>query len=72
MHRLVPSEACPQLDCAESEQIVLNDRCCKVCRGTGDAPTAVFIHARVANLQKQGHPVSDGTLKETNAYAEER
>lgn len=36
MHRLVPGEPCPELDCAESEQIVLNDRCCKVCRGTGD------------------------------------
>lgn len=36
MHRLVPSEPCPELDCAESEQIVLNDRCCKVCRGTKD------------------------------------
>lgn len=33
MHRLAPSEPCPELECAESEQIVLNDRCCKVCRG---------------------------------------
>lgn len=46
MHRLVPSEPCPELDCAESEQIVLNDRCCKVCRGRNDpllAHTAVLF-----------------------------
>lgn len=34
MHRVVPSEPCPELSCAESEQIALSDRCCKVCRGT--------------------------------------
>lgn len=33
MHRVVPSEPCPVLNCPESEQITLNDRCCKVCRG---------------------------------------
>lgn len=33
MHRVVPSEPCPELNCAESEQIALSDRCCKVCRG---------------------------------------
>lgn len=33
MHRVVPSEPCPELNCPESEQITLSDRCCKVCRG---------------------------------------
>lgn len=37
MHRLVPSDPCPELNCAESEQIVLSDRCCKVCRGMEEA-----------------------------------
>lgn len=37
MHRVVPSEPCPELNCAESEQIALSDRCCKVCRGMEEA-----------------------------------
>ncbi|TRY56255.1 hypothetical protein DNTS_028374, partial [Danionella cerebrum] len=32
MHR-VPSEVCPKLSCAESDQITLTDRCCRVCKG---------------------------------------
>uniref|UniRef100_A0A672SKA4 Neural EGFL like 2 n=1 Tax=Sinocyclocheilus grahami TaxID=75366 RepID=A0A672SKA4_SINGR len=33
MHRVPSSEDCPQLTCAESDQITLTDRCCRVCRG---------------------------------------
>lgn len=36
MHRVVPTEPCPELSCPESEQITLSDRCCKVCRGTSE------------------------------------
>ncbi|KPP69846.1 protein kinase C-binding protein NELL2-like [Scleropages formosus] len=32
MHRVAPS-ICPELNCAESEQMTLPDRCCNVCRG---------------------------------------
>uniref|UniRef100_A0A671QGY7 NEL-like protein 2 n=1 Tax=Sinocyclocheilus anshuiensis TaxID=1608454 RepID=A0A671QGY7_9TELE len=32
MHR-VEITSCPELNCPESEQITLTDRCCKVCRG---------------------------------------
>ncbi|ROI15421.1 Protein kinase C-binding protein NELL2 [Anabarilius grahami] len=32
MHR-VEMTPCPELNCPESEQITLTDRCCKVCRG---------------------------------------
>ncbi|KAL2102354.1 hypothetical protein ACEWY4_001522 [Coilia grayii] len=31
--RRVENAACPELNCPESEQITLTDRCCKVCRG---------------------------------------
>ncbi|KAM9467339.1 protein kinase C-binding protein NELL2 [Clarias gariepinus] len=31
--RRVESNACPELNCPESEQITLTDRCCKVCQG---------------------------------------
>lgn len=37
MHRVVPSEPCPELNCPESEQIALSGRCCKVCRGIEEA-----------------------------------
>lgn len=67
MHRLVPGEPCPELDCAESEQIVLNDRCCKVCRGTGDPlPTDLTACVTLPLLI-----LSDLALTETSAYAEE-
>uniref|UniRef100_A0A8C1QBR7 Neural EGFL like 2 n=1 Tax=Cyprinus carpio TaxID=7962 RepID=A0A8C1QBR7_CYPCA len=33
MHRVASSKDCPQLTCAESDQITLTDRCCRVCRG---------------------------------------
>ncbi|KAI2648662.1 Protein kinase C-binding protein NELL2 [Labeo rohita] len=32
MHRVTNTD-CPQLTCADSDQITLTDRCCKVCRG---------------------------------------
>ncbi|XP_047660262.1 protein kinase C-binding protein NELL2 isoform X2 [Tachysurus fulvidraco] len=31
--RKVESKTCPELNCPESEQITLTDRCCKVCQG---------------------------------------
>lgn len=35
MHRVVMTTPCPELNCPESEQVNLTDRCCKVCRGMG-------------------------------------
>jgi len=37
--RRVEMTTCPELNCPESEQITLTDRCCKVCRGATHSHT---------------------------------
>ncbi|XP_030629828.1 protein kinase C-binding protein NELL2a isoform X2 [Chanos chanos] len=75
MHREL-SSGCPELNCPESEQITLSDRCCKVCRGhdfcaEGNSCTE---HSDCVNLEA-GSVCSckDGfrPLRDDNAYCED-
>lgn len=50
MHRVVPSEPCPELNCPESEQITLSDRCCKVCRGMDQTSARTYMTTSTSNL----------------------
>uniref|UniRef100_A0A3P8VGP7 Neural EGFL like 2 n=1 Tax=Cynoglossus semilaevis TaxID=244447 RepID=A0A3P8VGP7_CYNSE len=76
MHRVVPSEPCPELNCPESEQITLNDRCCKVCRGHDFCSEGhgCVEHSDCVNLEAGDCCVcKDGfrPLREDNAYCED-
>ncbi|XP_073328548.1 protein kinase C-binding protein NELL2a isoform X1 [Pagrus major] len=76
MHRVVPSEPCPELNCAESEQIALSDRCCKVCRGHDFCSEGhgCMEHSDCVNLEAGDCCVcKDGfrPLRDDNAYCED-
>ncbi|TKS73682.1 Protein kinase C-binding protein NELL2 NEL-like protein 2 [Collichthys lucidus] len=76
MHRVVPSEPCPELNCAESEQIALSDRCCKVCRGHDFCSEGhgCVEHSDCVNLEAGDCCVcKDGfrPLRDDNAYCED-
>ncbi|KAI9519722.1 Protein kinase C-binding protein nell2 [Dissostichus eleginoides] len=76
MHRVVPSEPCPELNCAESEQITLNGRCCKVCRGHDFCLEGhgCVEHSDCVNLEAGDCCVcKDGfrPLRDDNAYCED-
>ncbi|XP_020501544.1 protein kinase C-binding protein NELL2a isoform X2 [Labrus bergylta] len=76
MHRVVPSEPCPELNCAESEQITLSDRCCKVCRGHDFCSEGhgCVEHSDCVNLEAGDCCVcKDGfrPLRDDNAYCED-
>ncbi|KAM7396995.1 hypothetical protein PAMP_019994 [Pampus punctatissimus] len=76
MHRVVPSEPCPELNCPESEQITLTDRCCKVCRGHDFCSEGhgCVEHSDCVNLEAGDCCVcKDGfrPLRDDNAYCED-
>uniref|UniRef100_A0AAQ6AQA8 Neural EGFL like 2 n=1 Tax=Amphiprion ocellaris TaxID=80972 RepID=A0AAQ6AQA8_AMPOC len=76
MHRVVPSEPCPELTCPESEQITLTGRCCKVCRGHDFCSEGhgCVEHSDCANLEAGDCCVcKDGfrPLRDDNAYCED-
>ncbi|KAM9854079.1 protein kinase C-binding protein NELL2a [Aulostomus maculatus] len=76
MHRVVPSEPCPELQCPESEQITLSDRCCKVCRGHDFCSEGhgCVEHSDCVNLEMGDCCVcKDGfrPLRDDNAYCED-
>ncbi|CAG5957755.1 unnamed protein product [Menidia menidia] len=75
MHRVVPSEPCPELNCPESEQIALSSRCCKVCRGHDFCSEGhgCVEHSDCVNLEAGDCCVcKDGfrPLRDDNAYCE--
>ncbi|XP_062338970.1 protein kinase C-binding protein NELL2 [Osmerus eperlanus] len=53
--RRVEEAPCPELDCPESEQITLTDRCCKVCRGhdfCGEGRSSICVeNSECVNLE---------------------
>uniref|UniRef100_A0A3Q3VWZ9 Uncharacterized protein n=1 Tax=Mola mola TaxID=94237 RepID=A0A3Q3VWZ9_MOLML len=72
---MVPTEPCPELNCAESEQIALDDRCCKVCRGHDFCSEghSCVEHSDCVNLEAGDCCVcKDGfrPLRDDNAYCE--
>uniref|UniRef100_A0A6Q2YF50 NEL-like protein 2 n=1 Tax=Esox lucius TaxID=8010 RepID=A0A6Q2YF50_ESOLU len=76
MHRVVATTPCPELNCPESEQVTLDDRCCKVCRGhdfCGEGHSCVE-HSDCVNLEARACcTCKDGfrPLREDNAYCED-
>uniref|UniRef100_A0AAQ4RLB6 Neural EGFL like 2 n=1 Tax=Gasterosteus aculeatus aculeatus TaxID=481459 RepID=A0AAQ4RLB6_GASAC len=70
------SHPCPELNCSESEQITLNDRCCKVCRGHDFCSEGhgCAEHSDCVNLEAGDCCVcKDGfrPLRDDNAYCED-
>ncbi|KAK6318415.1 hypothetical protein J4Q44_G00117060 [Coregonus suidteri] len=76
MHQVVVTTPCPELNCPESEQVNLTDRCCKVCRGHDfcaeghgcvDHSDCINLEAGARCSCKDGfHP-----LRDDNAYCED-
>uniref|UniRef100_A0A3Q3JFM7 Neural EGFL like 2 n=1 Tax=Monopterus albus TaxID=43700 RepID=A0A3Q3JFM7_MONAL len=76
MHRVAPSEPCPELKCPQSEQVTLSDRCCKVCRGHDFCSEGhgCMEHSDCVNLEAGDCCVcKDGfrSLRDDNAYCED-
>uniref|UniRef100_A0A7N8WNC3 Neural EGFL like 2a n=1 Tax=Mastacembelus armatus TaxID=205130 RepID=A0A7N8WNC3_9TELE len=76
MHRVGPSEPCPELNCPQSEQISLTDRCCKVCKGHDFCSEGhgCVEHSDCVNLEAGDCCVcKDGfrPLRDDNAYCED-
>ncbi|XP_061140275.1 protein kinase C-binding protein NELL2 [Syngnathus typhle] len=76
MHRVVPSELCPELQCPESDQITLSDRCCQICRGHDFCSEGhgCVEHSDCVNLEAGACCVcKDGfrPLRDDNAYCED-
>ncbi|RVE71578.1 hypothetical protein OJAV_G00053320 [Oryzias javanicus] len=76
MHRVVPTEPCPELNCPESEQIALSNRCCKVCRGHDFCSDGhgCMEHSDCVNLEAGDCCVcKDGfrPLRDDNAYCDD-
>ncbi|KAJ8374093.1 hypothetical protein SKAU_G00046730 [Synaphobranchus kaupii] len=75
MHR-VEDSSCPELNCPESEQITLTDRCCKVCRGHDfcvEGNTCVE-HSDCVNLEAGAYcSCKDGfrALRDDSAYCQD-
>ncbi|MBN3317000.1 NELL2 protein, partial [Atractosteus spatula] len=75
MHRM-SSEDCPELNCPESEQINLSDRCCKVCKGHDFCAEghSCMENSECVNLEAGACcSCKDGfrALREDNAYCED-
>uniref|UniRef100_A0A673Y3Q1 Neural EGFL like 2 n=1 Tax=Salmo trutta TaxID=8032 RepID=A0A673Y3Q1_SALTR len=76
MHRVVMTSPCPELNCPESEQITLTDRCCKVCRGHDFCAEGhgCVEHSDCINLEAGACcSCKDGfrPLRDDNAYCED-
>uniref|UniRef100_A0A8C1JKD0 Neural EGFL like 2b n=1 Tax=Cyprinus carpio TaxID=7962 RepID=A0A8C1JKD0_CYPCA len=72
--RRVEITSCPELNCPESEQITLTDRCCKVCRGAAGHSRNCVENSDCINLEagafcscKEGYHA----LRDDSAYCQD-
>ncbi|CAB1313998.1 unnamed protein product [Coregonus sp. 'balchen'] len=75
MHRVVMTTPCPELNCPESEQVTLTNRCCKVCRGHDFCAEGhgCVEHSDCINLEAGACCSCKGgfrPLRDDNAYCE--